>query len=54
MMAKKNPPPSRKAALREELEYLYLRRLLVDNLIRAMGVYTMLGPEPKGGTKMAA
>jgi hypothetical protein len=55
MVCKKTPPPcSSIAALRDELEYLYLRRLLVENLIRAMEVYTLMGHGPKGKTKLAA
>lgn len=54
-MVKKTPPHcSSPATLREELEYLYLRRLLVENLIRAMELYTLLGPGPQNGARIAA
>jgi len=47
MASIKPTPPTATATLREELEYLYLRRQLVDDLILALEVYTLLGVCPR-------
>ncbi len=54
-MACKNTSPSPTTlALQKELEYLYLRRQLVEDLILALEVYSTLGPSRKGKTRAAA
>jgi len=54
-MAPKKPSPSPATlALQKELEYLYLRRQLVDDLILALEIYGMLGPSRKGKSRAAA
>lgn len=37
---KASPAPLRNDILRERLEYLYSRRVAVDNLIRSLEIYT--------------
>lgn len=46
--------PARKPSVRDELENLYLRRVLIDNLIRSMEVYTLLGHRWKAKARKAA
>lgn len=42
------------AAVKEELEYLYLRHLLIDNLIRSIEVYALLDHRARRKAKKAA
>jgi hypothetical protein len=53
MARKKNSPPtSSMAVLRDELEYLYLRRFLVENLIHALEMYTLLADGYRGSNRI--
>ncbi|MCS6952814.1 MAG: hypothetical protein RMK57_00065 [Bryobacterales bacterium] len=42
-MAKQNPSPTFKQSPEGELRYLYLRWLLLENLIRSIELYAMVG-----------
>jgi hypothetical protein len=57
MAMKKAPSPAptaRPSAVKEELEYLYLRRLAVEDLIDSMEAYCRLQQEIKNQTNRAA
>ena len=57
MMSKKTPPPTPISNLEEELECLYIRRLLVINLIKALEIYALgisSGAETSDGGEAAA
>ena len=54
MATKKPIPSSTVIALRDELEYLYLRRQLVEDLILALEVYGLLSQEAKAKGRAAA
>jgi hypothetical protein len=54
MSLRKTPPLISTANAKEELESLYLRRLLLDNLIRSMEVYRQLANGPRGRSRKAA
>ena len=44
-MSKRTQPTASIAALEDELDYLYLRHVLVTNLIKALEVYAMASPK---------
>lgn len=46
-MAKQNPSPTLKQTAEGELQYLYLRWLLLENLIRSIELYAMVGAKGK-------
>ena len=57
MAKKKAPSPARTArpfAAKEELEYLYLRRLAVEDLIDSMEAYCRLQRDLKNQSNQAA
>ena len=54
MVSKKTSPSPATLALQKELEYLYLRRQLVEDLILALEVYGLLGSGRKGKSRTAA
>jgi len=54
-MRKKPPSPARHAGeLRGQLEALYLRRQLIEHLIRSMERYSQLEEKTKGCSRQAA
>ena len=48
------PPPRKGPNFEAELESLYRRRLLVENLIRTMEAYVRAGPDPVVFTRKVA